>query len=235
MKKYVVIGILITLAIFAFVICIYNNMSLNAINDINDSKNNQDTVLQNDFKETINYVSAEDTKLNSEVFTEEEQKIIDLVKEKYPSINIDNYEFVIGETSSSTSVVTGDTNYTGFYYLQFKIGDFITFSGYSIQVKDGKVTEIYDRNIISTEEQNELKKKENEFKALSKEEEEVYKKKALDEVKSNRENVKYEVTDVQYVYDIESKEKKIEIFISVNILNGDLSSSTAYNKEYVLP
>lgn len=83
------------------------------------------------------------------------ESISSIIKEVYPEFNINNYEisYIDGTKTSlvNSNYTISDTNYID---LQFKLGDFYTNAGYTVEIRNNIVTAIYDNNINVAKQEN---------------------------------------------------------------------------------
>lgn len=164
--------------------------------------------------------------------------IMQEIKKDNPNFDINNYivkdEKKLGITNINTNV-SDEIIYKDF---QFKIGDFVTESGYTIEIKNEKIEAIYDNTIPN---EKELLKNEKEFdKEIFKDKEKYFVKNANEKVKEKysffEENINVEDNDPQvlYYYDIKNDKKYAIVNVKSEIVDGDKTSIAYDSIEYEL-
>lgn len=166
-------------------------------------------------------------RLSKQTVTTDIESISSAIKEVYPNFDINNYELSYTEGTQSNLVTdlstTSNTNYIDF---NFKIGDFYTGAGYTVEIKNNQVTAIYDNN-IDIEKQDTLiySRAENYDVNLSSESIEELKQDAKQQLLNtstnnitiNDDNITY-----KYHYNLNTDKKYIVFSIPTSVGSGDM-------------
>lgn len=158
--------------------------------------------------------------------------ITSVIKSVYPNFNINNYE-IENIDGTKTSLVNdnstiSDTNYID---LRFKIGDFYTEAGYTVELKNNAVTAIYDNNIDMVKQETLVNDRISTYAKLTQERIEELKEDAKEEL-SERYN---DIVDIQndgitykYYYDLNT-DKKYIIFTIPNTIGNEEIKGRAFS------
>lgn len=181
----------------------YNSSSKNNISEENDMLNKINSTNDR-LVYSLDKTSA--TKISSEY--DIESKLYEINK----NFNSDNY-IVEKNTSYCYDINTNLPTEENIYYdYKLKIGDYITDAGYTVKVKNGVISEIYDNN-INLDKQEELLKKSCDFSAnVDKETLSTYKLDLNRSVAAKYDN-NIEITGNEYLfyYDITNNKKYVVI------------------------
>ena len=161
---------------------------------------------------------------------------IQTIKKNNTEFNIDNYDISYSNLTSE-EIGTNETVVEAEYIdLQFKIGEFKTEAGYTIELKNGNVVNIYDNNIDLAKQNLLLKSNsklsttltDNKIKALESE--------AIKDVSENimkDEKIIVNNQDVEYIYFYDIKtDKKYIVFSVPNTLEGDEDATAVMEVRY---
>lgn len=169
--------------------------SNNSISDEPMNIDNPETILS-----SVNNIKATDT------------NIISAIKQKNQNFNENDYE-ITKRTCGNTNVLTEETVETEYIDFQLKIGDFYTNAGYTVKVNNGIIDEIYDNNVDIDKQEIAINNKEEyiinntvDFNIDN------IKDKAINQIKdkySSDINIKNEISNVKYYYDIKNNKKYI--------------------------
>ena len=125
--------------------------------------------------------------------------------------DIKNYNIINRNEAIATNIELNEvTEYISYIDFQFKIGDFVTETGYTIEIHDGNIQAIYDNN-INIEKQEKILAKTSEFVVKVKETSlEKMRQEAMSKVskKYNSQLLEDDV-DIKYYYDIQADKKYI--------------------------
>lgn len=154
-----------------------------------------------------------------------ESNIFAILKNKNDKFNENNYEIIRNEFKS-TNMLTKESEVIEYVDLIFKVGDYLTEEGYSIEIIDGKINNIYDNN-RNLAKQIEMLEKIESFVANEPATEVINTEKmAISEF-----NLKYNIKDsgtsvesTKYFYDLENDKKYIVIEVkNEKEINGEKS------------
>lgn len=133
--------------------------------------------------------------------------VSDFLKTKNKNFNISNYDIKINDSFYNDEIVKT-------IYLEYKIGDFYTNSGYTVILENNKIKEVVDNSIelnLNEEEIEELEQ----YK-LSEEKLLEYKNKAKNEILSKNDIlISEDEQSIKLIYDIKENKKYISIIYKV--------------------
>ena len=149
--------------------------------------------------------------------------IVEIIKNNYNNFDINNYVIEESSGTQTVNINTIDTEQVTTYIdLKLKIGDYITNAGYTIEIKNDIISAIYDNN-INLEEQEKLLERKDEFTIdLDSQEENLYKSRASNLVKTTYKNaiISDDIT-TEYYYDIYNHKKMILVNVPNEIYSED--------------
>ncbi len=143
--------------------------------------------------------------------------------------DINNYEVVSREESTSENIITGEIQSKEYIDLKLKIGDFTTNAGYVVELENDKVKAIYDNNIDISKQKAILKSADNFNFSNSKKSIadrtnyiENAKKQVIDNFKDF--DVKIVDTSEDYYYDIKSEKKYFVVTVSSELIKDSITT-----------
>lgn len=161
--------------------------------------------------------------------------ITETIKSIDNSFNIENYDVNLSNFTSGEVGSDEITTEATFIDLQLKIGEYKTEAGYTIEMKNGEIINIYDNN-IDIEKQNQLLRSKNNELNESIENNIVsqLKVKAIQSVEDKYNNeviVKDNEVESTYFYDLNT-DKKYIIFTVPNTLKGNMAAKSISEVRY---
>ena len=183
-----------------------------------------DNIRIGKYRNLLSYVDNRNILKNTrESYDYNFDNITKIIKKNDKNFDINNYVITSSEGINSINVETNITKKLNSYIdLKFKIGDFITNLGYTMEVVDGKIISIYDNSDKSKQEEL-LKQKDEFYLNLTEKDIKQYEIKAKDEINSKYKNevIENENVDIQYFYDVNSDKKVILLNVTNKIDRGN--------------
>lgn len=168
--------------------------------------------MSNNIIDKRNILLKDEMKKKSTIVVENNlESIIAYISQYYPNFDIKNYNIINRNEAIATNIELNEvTEYISYIDFQFKIGDFVTETGYTIEIHNGNIQAIYDNN-INIEKQEKILAKTSEFVVKVKETSlEKMRQEAMSKVskKYNSQLLEDDV-DIKYYYDIQADKKYI--------------------------
>lgn len=162
--------------------------------------------------------------------------IEDFIKENDENFDLKNYEVITTDGGIAVNAQNGKiTNNSKYIDYIFKIGDFYTEAGYTIELENDNVTHIYDNN-IDLKKQYELLQNLKAFEITIDENKiEEYENNSIRKVEEKyHKNGIDTITENKYFYDIKTGKKYLIVVVKNKIINNGLISYSIDEVKYEL-
>lgn len=161
------------------------------------------------------------------------ESISSAIESVYPNFDINNYEISTTDGTKTSQVNSNSTvNETSYIDLQFKIGNFYTEAGYTVEIRNNSVVAIYDNNINVEKQESLVNSRVNNTTTLTTQEIEGLKQQAKQQLLGEYENkITINDNDITYIYyyDINTDKKYIVFSIPNTIGSQDIPSLSINN------